>query len=72
VHFATHPGAAGEGNGFIFLTASGKRGLTSTSSEKPMVLMARAAEPILPGLLVLTSTKRKRLKRDCPDTCLFI
>jgi hypothetical protein len=37
-----------------------KRGVTSTSSPKPMVFIARATEPILPGRLVSTRIIRRR------------
>jgi hypothetical protein len=39
-------------------STSGKRGATSTRSEKPMTFMARATDPTLPGWLVLSRMKR--------------
>ncbi|MNN88498.1 hypothetical protein D3C81_2061900 [compost metagenome] len=43
-----------------WLVTSGNLGSTSTSSEKPIVLIARAAEPTFPGWLGFTITKRTR------------
>ena len=59
--------AAGKGNRLFVLSASGKARIDQHQSEKPMVFMARAAAPILPGRLVSTSTKRRRLKREVLD-----
>jgi hypothetical protein len=39
-------------------STSAQRGATSTSSEKPITLSARAAAPTLPAWLVPTRTKR--------------
>ncbi|CFP70660.1 Uncharacterised protein [Bordetella pertussis] len=39
---------------------SGKRGATRTNSPKPMVLIARAAEPTLPGWLGWVMMNRTR------------
>ncbi len=43
-----------------WLVTSANLGPTSTSSEKPMVLIARAAEPTFPGWLGFTMMKRTR------------
>ncbi|MCY1239638.1 hypothetical protein D9M72_524470 [compost metagenome] len=52
-------------------STSGSRGETSTRLPKPMVLIARATEPTLPGWLVSTSTKRTRPKASPPVSLLL-
>jgi hypothetical protein len=46
-------------------SGSGKRfGFTRTSRERPIVFMARAVDPMLPGWLVWESTTRMRERRS--------